>query len=76
MEILAHPKPLVDVGSLAGYPPGKLMAGIGYEFWMNKFGSVKPYVEGTQESTVFLKLAATSKNTAQRRALRLKTFVN
>ncbi len=55
-EILFHPKLLVDVGSLVGYTPGKLMAGVGYEFWMNKFGSVKPYVEGTQESTVFFEV--------------------
>ena len=56
MEILAHPKILVDVGSLVHYTPGKLMAGVGYEFWMNKFGSAKPEVEGTQEHTVFFEV--------------------
>jgi nucleoside-specific outer membrane channel protein Tsx len=55
-EILFHPKLLVDVGSLVGYTPGKLMAGVGYEFWMNKFGSYKPYVEGTQQSSVFFEV--------------------
>jgi hypothetical protein len=55
-EILFHPKLMVDVGSLIGTTPGKLMAGVGYEWWMNKFGSYKPYVEGTQQSSVFFEV--------------------
>ncbi len=55
-EILAHPKFLVDVGSLVGYTPGKLYGGVGYEFWMNKFGSTKPPLSGTQESTAFFEV--------------------
>jgi hypothetical protein len=55
-EILAHPKILVDVGSLVGYTPGKLMAGVGYEYWFNKFGSTKPPLPGTQEHTVFFEV--------------------
>jgi len=55
-EILLHPKVLVDVGSLIGYTPGKLMAGIGYEYWFNKFGSTKPPLQGTQEHTVFFEV--------------------
>jgi len=55
-EILFHPKLMVDVGSLVGYTPGKLVAGVGYEWWMNKFGSYKPYVEGTQQSSVFFEV--------------------
>lgn len=56
MEILLHPKVLVDVGSLVGYTPGKLMAGVGYEYWFNKFGSTKPPLQGTQEHTVFFEV--------------------
>jgi nucleoside-specific outer membrane channel protein Tsx len=55
-EILAHPKILVDVGSLVGYTPGKLMAGVGYEYWFNKFGSTKPPLQGTQQHTVFFEV--------------------
>jgi nucleoside-specific outer membrane channel protein Tsx len=55
-EILAHPKFLVDVGSMVGYTPGKLYGGVGYEFWMNKFGSTKPPLSGTQESTAFFEV--------------------
>jgi nucleoside-specific outer membrane channel protein Tsx len=55
-EILLHPKVLVDVGSLVGYTPGKLMAGVGYEYWFNKFGSTKPPLPGTQEHTVFFEV--------------------
>lgn len=55
-EILAHPKILVDVGSLVGYTPGKLMAGIGYEYWMNKFGNYKPHVDGAQQHSVFFEV--------------------
>ncbi len=55
-EILFHPKLMLDAGSLIGYTPGKLMVGVGYEFWMNKFGSYKPYVEGTQQSSVFFEV--------------------
>ena len=44
VEILFHPKLLVDVGSLIGYDPKKIEAGVGFEYWHNKFGSVKEYV--------------------------------
>ncbi|MDE8345138.1 MAG: hypothetical protein POH28_03015 [Acidocella sp.] len=55
-EILLHPKILVDVGSLVGYTPGKLMAGVGYEYWFNKFGSTKPPLQGTQQHSVFFEV--------------------
>jgi nucleoside-specific outer membrane channel protein Tsx len=55
-EILAHPKILVDVGKLVGYAPGHIMAGIGYEFWMNKFASTKPPLSGTQQHSVFFEV--------------------
>jgi len=39
-EILAHPKLMVDVGALAGGAPGKIDAGVGYEYWLHKFGNL------------------------------------
>jgi nucleoside-specific outer membrane channel protein Tsx len=55
-EILFHPKLMVDAGRLIGYKPGKLMTGIGYEFWMNKYGDYKPHTEGAQQSSIFLEV--------------------
>ncbi|HQT66157.1 MAG: hypothetical protein B7Z78_01080 [Rhodospirillales bacterium 20-60-12] len=55
-EILAHPKILVDVGSIVGYEPGHIMAGVGYEYWYNKFGTYKPYVDGAQQHAVFFEV--------------------
>jgi nucleoside-specific outer membrane channel protein Tsx len=55
-EILLHPKVLFDVGKLVGYTPGKLMAGVGYEYWFNKFASTKPPLQGTQEHSVFFEV--------------------
>jgi len=39
-EFLAHPKLMVDVGTLTGIKPGKIDAGVGYEYWLHKFGDV------------------------------------
>jgi hypothetical protein len=39
-EFLAHPKLMVDVGALAGGAPNKIDAGIGYEYWLHKFGDM------------------------------------
>jgi hypothetical protein len=62
-EILAHPKLLADVGALVGYEPGKIQAGIGYEYWLNKFGSYNSGLKstgglggGTQENSVFFEI--------------------
>ncbi|MGC9270264.1 hypothetical protein [Acidiphilium sp.] len=55
-EVLAHPKILVDVGHLVGFAPNKLVAGVGYEYWLNKFGDYKPALQGTQEHAVFLEV--------------------
>lgn len=52
IEILLHPKLMVDVGSLIGYTPKKLEAGIGYEYWHNKFGNTPP-LPGTEQNAVF-----------------------
>jgi hypothetical protein len=55
-EYLAHPKLMVDVGAVAGGAPGKIDAGVGYEYWLNKFGSSKPYLEGTVQNAVFFEV--------------------
>ena len=56
VEILLHPKLLVDVGELAGWIPKKVEAGVGFEYWHNKFGSVRPYVPGTQQDAFFVEI--------------------
>lgn len=53
VEILVHPKLMVDVGQLIGYTPKKIEAGVGFEYWHNKFGDVPRYVVGTDEKSVF-----------------------
>ena len=55
VEILLHPKLLVDVGALVGYQPHKIEAGIGYEYWHNKFGNVPP-LPGTEQNAVFFEV--------------------
>ena len=53
-EFLAHPKLLMDVGDLMGYQSGKIDAGIGYEYWLNKFGDASILVGGgTRQSALF-----------------------
>ena len=56
VEILLHPKLLVDVGALTGYAPHKIEAGVGFEYWHNKFGSVPQSVTGTEQRSVFVEL--------------------
>ncbi|MFK8068468.1 MAG: hypothetical protein AB8D52_09490 [Gammaproteobacteria bacterium] len=41
------PRLLLDVGNVFGYKQGKLMAGIEYQYWHNKFG-----IKGVTESVV------------------------
>jgi hypothetical protein len=53
-EILLHPKLMVDVGALAGLKPGQFDAGVGYEYWYNKFGNQAKYLPGTQQNAVFV----------------------
>ena len=53
IEILLHPKLMVDVGALIGFKPQKFEAGVGYEYWHNKFGNVPP-LPGTEQNAVFL----------------------
>ena len=56
LEILLHPKLMVDVGQLIGYTPKKLEAGVGFEYWHNKFGDVPRYVSGTEQKSVFVEV--------------------
>lgn len=56
VEILVHPKLMLDVGTLIGYAPKKLEAGVGFEYWHHKFGDVKPYVNGTEQRSVFVEV--------------------
>ncbi len=53
VEILAHPKLMVDVGQLIGWLPNKIDAGVGYEYWHNKFGNPKP-LASTEQNAIFL----------------------
>lgn len=39
-EVLAHPKLMVDAGALLGLAPHKIDTGVGYEYWLHKFGSI------------------------------------
>jgi hypothetical protein len=57
-EILIHPKLLVDVGEMVGYAPHKIEAGVGYEYWYNKFGSVPlpKGVPGTEQDAFFFEV--------------------
>lgn len=55
-EFLAHPKLMVDVGALAFSIPGKFEAGIGFEYWLNKFGDTTDMpgvVGGTHQRALF-----------------------
>jgi len=52
-EILVHPKLMVDVGQLIGWLPNKIDAGIGYEYWHNKFGNTPPLVS-TEQNAFFV----------------------
>ena len=54
VEILAHPKLMFDVGKMAGLKPGQFDAGVGYEYWYNKFGNLSKNLPGTQQNAVFV----------------------
>ncbi len=60
VEILLHPKLMVDVGELLGYVPKKIEAGVGYEYWHNKFGNPSYYngvkLSGTEQNSVFVEI--------------------
>jgi hypothetical protein len=54
-EILARPKLMVDVGQVIGWVPNKIDAGVGFEFWYNKFGNTPP-LPSTEEQSVFVEI--------------------
>jgi hypothetical protein len=53
-EVLAHPKLMVDVGALLGGKPNAFDAGVGFEYWYNKFGNEAKYLPGTTQDAFFL----------------------
>jgi len=53
-EVLAHPKLMVDVGALLGGKPNAFDAGVGFEYWYNKFGNEAKYLPGTTQDAVFV----------------------
>lgn len=56
-ELLLHPKVLVDVGSFWGWNRA-VEAGVGYEYWYNKFGNDHAKLKGCIASTPFVEVAA------------------
>jgi hypothetical protein len=54
-EVLFHPKLLLDVGGFWGWKHA-LEAGVGYEYWQNKFGNDHTKVPGSDQSTYFLEV--------------------
>jgi hypothetical protein len=56
-EILAHPKLMFDVGAIAGYKPNKIDAGVGYEYWLHKFGTLSnQYAPNPVQHAVFFEV--------------------
>ena len=49
-EILTRPELMLDVGNYWG-SKGKLEVGVGYEYWMNKFGNDPKYFTGVEANT-------------------------
>ncbi|GAB3625870.1 hypothetical protein PTE30175_04110 [Pandoraea terrae] len=56
-EILFHPKLMVDVGSMIGMKKNVLQAGVGWEYWYNKFGNNHHTVPGALANTLFVEAA-------------------
>lgn len=56
-EYMAHPKLMVDAGSLLGGAPNKFDVGVGYEYWLNKFGNTSQSgVPGAEQHAVFFEV--------------------
>ncbi|MDB5405163.1 MAG: hypothetical protein JWL84_75 [Rhodospirillales bacterium] len=53
-EVLAHPKLMADVGKLIGIDRHIVEAGVGFQYWYNKFGNNHKTQPGAIESTPFL----------------------
>ncbi|MFK0376647.1 hypothetical protein [Pandoraea sp. NPDC090278] len=56
-EILLHPKVMLDVGHWLNLKARTLEAGVGWEYWYNKFGSDHHRVPGAIQSTAFVEAA-------------------
>ena len=55
VEILVHPKLMVDVGQMIGWLPNKIDAGVGFEYWHNKFGNTRP-LPSTEQDAFFVEV--------------------
>lgn len=55
-ELLLHPKLLLDVGQFWGWKKA-VEVGVGYEYWLNKFGNDHDKVKGSLANTPFVELA-------------------
>jgi hypothetical protein len=51
VEILVHPKMMVDFGEVIPGNKDRLEAGIGFEYWLNKFGNDHNAVPGSIQMT-------------------------
>jgi hypothetical protein len=56
-EFLIHPKLMADVGKLIGIDRHIIEAGVGWQYWYNKFGNDHKTNAGTIESTPFLEVS-------------------
>jgi len=56
-ELLFHPKVMWDVGSAWGSPKSGYKLGVGWEYWVNKFGNDHNAVSGALASTPFVEAA-------------------
>jgi nucleoside-specific outer membrane channel protein Tsx len=56
-ELLFHPKVMWDVGSAWGSPKSGYKLGVGWEYWVNKFGNDHNAVPGSLASTPFIEAA-------------------
>ena len=56
-ELLFHPKVMWDVGSAWGSPKSGYKLGVGWEYWVNKFGNDHNRVAGALASTPFIEAA-------------------
>ncbi len=56
-EILFHPKLMFDVSRMVGLGKGVLLAGVGWEYWYNKYGTDHQKVPGAISNTPFVEAA-------------------
>jgi hypothetical protein len=56
-EVLAHPKLMIDAGKLIGLERHMIDAGVGFQYWYNKFGNNHKTNPGAIESTPFFEVS-------------------